>query len=74
MSVQGEISSVIDASRQELQVLRQFFDQIKDQYQEVVRHIESASKLGTTKSAMFEDMDNMISQLPPIIKEMELKS
>ena len=71
MSVQGQISGVIDVSRQELQVLRQFFDRIKDQYQEVVRHIEAASQLGTTKSAMFEDMDNMISQLPPIIKEIE---
>ena len=28
-----------------------------------------ASKLGTTKSAMFEDIDNMMGQIPPIIKE-----
>ena len=69
--VQSEISGVIDGSHQELQVLCQFFDQIKDQYQEVVRHIDSASRLGTTKSAMFEDMDNMISQIPPLVNEME---
>lgn len=30
-----------------------------------------ASSLGTTKSAMFEDMDNMISQLPPLVKDIE---
>ena len=70
-SVQTEISSVIQASRQELAVLCQFFDQIKGQYQEVVRHIDQASRLGTTKSAMFEDMDNMISQLPPIVRDLE---
>lgn len=70
-SVQTEISSVIQASRQELAVLCQFFDQIKGQYQEVVRHIDQASRLGTTKSAMFEDMDNMISQIPPFIKDLE---
>lgn len=70
-TVQSEISGVIQASQQELTVLCQFFDQIKDQYQEVVKHIDRASRLGTTKSAMFEDMDNMISQLPPFIKELE---
>ena len=70
-AVQSEISGVIDAAQGELQVLCQFFDQIKDQYQEVVRHIDSASRLGTTKSAMFEDMDNMISQIPPLVKDAE---
>ncbi len=70
-SVQAEISGVIQASQQELAVLCQFFDSIKEQYQEVVRHIDQASRLGTTKSAMFEDMDNMISQLPPFVKDLE---
>ena len=43
--------------------------EIKLQYQEVVKHINRASSLGTTKSAMFEDIDNMLSQIPPIIKD-----
>ncbi len=73
MEVQTGIAAVIDAAQQELALLCQFFDRIKGQYQEVVRHIDSASRLGTTKSAMFEDMDNMISQLPPIIGELEAK-
>ena len=71
VSVQSEISGVIASSQGELQTLCQFFDQIRDQYQEVVKHIDQASRLGTTKSAMFEDMDNMISQLPPMIKDLE---
>lgn len=71
MAVQSSISSVIAASQQELQVLRQFFDQIKGQYQSVVQHIDSASRLGTTKSAMFEDMDNMIAQIPPLVRDLE---
>lgn len=70
-SVQTGISHVIEASQMELQTLYQFFNQIKEQYQEVVRHIESASQLGTTKSAMFEDIDNMISQIPPLVNDME---
>ena len=74
VAVQTEISGVISTSQGELQSLCQFFDQIRNLYQEVVKHIDQASRLGTTKSAMFEDMDNMISQLPPMVKELEQQS
>ena len=67
-AVQSEISGVIGNSRTALQVLCGFFDKIRDQYQEVVKHIRHASDLGTTKSAMFEDIDNMMSQIPLIIE------
>lgn len=70
-SVQSEIANVIQTSQSELQVLRQFFDRIKDRYQEVIQHIDTASRLGTTKSAMFEDMENMIGQIPPLVKDYE---
>ncbi|MCI8761321.1 MAG: chemotaxis protein [Oscillospiraceae bacterium] len=73
VSVQTGIGGVIRSAQGELQVLCQFFDGIKGQYQEVVKHIDSASRLGTTKSAMFEDMDNMISQIPPLVKDLEGK-
>lgn len=73
ISVQTEIAGVIQESQMELQDIRQFFDQIKGQYQEVVKHIDQASRLGTTKSAMFEDMDNMISQIPPLVEDIEGK-
>lgn len=71
--VQSEIDGVIGESQQELQVLCGFFDRIRDQYQEVVKHIRSASYLGTTKSAMFEDIDNLMGQIPPILRENGLK-
>ena len=70
-SVQEEISGVIDSSQNELQAVCQFFDDIKQQYQEVIKHIKRASNLGTTKSAMFEDIDNMMAQIPLIIKDTE---
>ncbi len=72
-AVQNEISGVIESSQTELQIICQFFVQIKDLHQEVIKHIDNASRLGTTKSAMFEDMDNMISQLPPLVKDLEAK-
>lgn len=67
--VHAEISQVIGSSKSALQMLCSFFVQLKDQYQEVVKHISKASKLGTTKSTMFEDIDNMMGQIPPIIHE-----
>lgn len=72
-SVQNEISNVIDISQTDLDAIYKFFDQMKLQYQEVIKHIQLASKLGTTKSAMFEDIDNMLSQIPLIIKDIEAK-
>lgn len=72
--VQTEISDVIEVSQKELQVVCQFFDEIKKQYDQVVAHIRRASSLGTTKSAMFEDIDNLLSQIPPIIQDKEPES
>lgn len=71
-SVQSEITGVIDNSQKRLQVICQFFDGIRLRYQQVVKHIQHASSLGTTKSAMFEDIDNMLSQIEPIIKDSNL--
>lgn len=68
-AVHKEISGVIGESKTALQMLCGFFEQIKGKYQEVMKHIKRAGGLGTTKSAMFEDVDNMMSQIPPIIKD-----
>lgn len=68
-SVQTEISAVIDDSQKTLESVCRFFDNIKVQYGEVIKHLRRASNLGTTKSAMFEDIDNMLSQIPPVIQD-----
>ncbi len=68
-TVHSEISGVIGSSKSALQHLCEFFVHVKDQNQEVVKHINQAARLGTTKSTMFEDIDNMMAQIPPIIKE-----
>lgn len=67
--VHNEISEVIDQSKDALDTLCGFFEQIKGMNQDVVNHIGTAGRLGTTKSAMFEDIDNLIAQVPPIVKE-----
>ncbi len=68
-AVQDQISGVIGESRSALDSLCGFFDKMRGQYQQVVKHITQASNLGTTKSAMFEDIDNLMAQIRPIIKE-----
>ncbi len=68
-SVQAQITGVIGESRSALDSLCGFFDKMRGQYEQVVKHITQASKLGTTKSAMFEDIDNLMAQIRPIIKE-----
>lgn len=70
VSVQTEISNVIDEAQRELQTIGAFFDDIKQQYQDVVKHIDQANNLGTTKSALFEDMDNILSQIHPLAETM----
>lgn len=69
-TVQNEISDVIQESRTALQSVNAFFDSTKRKYEDVVKHIDYANRIGTTKSAMFEDMDNMLSQIPPIIDDL----
>lgn len=68
-SVQSEISLVIDDSKSKLHTLDDFFDRIKKQYGKVMQHINRVNIMGTTKSAMYEDIDNMIAQIPPIIDD-----
>lgn len=67
--VQDEIARAIGESDQGLTTQQEFFERTKVKHEEVLRYIESASKLGTTKSTMFEDVDNLLSQIPPIIED-----
>ncbi|MCH5256753.1 MAG: chemotaxis protein [Lachnospiraceae bacterium] len=69
--VQDKIGDAINASERELNEVSQSFVQTERHYQELMGHIAKANDLGTTKGALFEDMDNMISQIDPIVKEME---
>ncbi len=72
-AVQERIYQAVNSSQAELDNLSHSFDQMKVRYQKVLEHIEKASEMGTTKSAMFEDMDNMVSQVVPIMEEMQKK-
>lgn len=67
-SVQSEISDVIANSQQELRKIGEFFGTITSQYETVDRQITQASNLGTLKSGILEHMDNLLSQVEPMVK------
>ena len=71
--VQEEIGEVTQSSKKRLSDVKDCFDDQEQQLQKVLAHIERANDLGTTKSSMFEDMNNLVSQLAPIAKDIQNK-
>ena len=70
-TVQKQIAEAVEASKKELQEVTGSFEKSESRYQTVRSHIERVNELGTTKSSMFEDMDNMLSQIAPMAEEIE---
>lgn len=70
-AVQQEISDALDASERKLTEINRSFEAEERQFEDVLTHITQANDLGTTKSSMFEDIDNMLSQIAPIARELE---
>lgn len=71
--VQEEIGEVTQSSEKRLSDVKDCFDDQEQQLQKVLAHIERANDLGTTKSSMFEYMNNLVSQLAPIAKDIQNK-
>ena len=71
--VQEEIGEVTQSSEKRLSDVKDCFDDQEQQLQKVLAHIERANDLGTTKSSMFEDMNNLVSQLAPLAKDIQNK-
>ena len=72
-TVQQEISQVTQASGRKLEQVKQCFESEEEKLQKVLTYIERANNLGTTKSSMFEDMNNLVGQLNPIVNEIQQK-
>ena len=72
-TVQQEISQVTQSSGQKLEQVKDCFESEEEKMQRVLAYIERANELGTTKSSMFEDMNNLVGQLNPIVKEIQQK-
>lgn len=66
--VQQQIKLAADEARSELTDVNSAFDIISDNYQNVAEHIAKANELVTTKSIVFEYIDNMLEQIEPLVK------
>ena len=69
--VQNNIRETAVAAKNDLAVVNDEFKDIERKYSDVKKYIEKANSLGTTKSVLFENIDNMISQIEPLVKSME---
>ncbi|MDO5403399.1 MAG: methyl-accepting chemotaxis protein [Eubacteriales bacterium] len=69
--VQTQIDEAIETADRELEMVQDSIGIIGGQYTDVQGHLERVNELGTTKSSMFEDMDNMLTQVKPMIEAAE---
>jgi methyl-accepting chemotaxis protein len=68
-AVQQEISDTADTASDELIKIGNSFNDINNKYDALVDQLERVNRLGTTRSSVFEHIDNLVSQIPPIVKE-----
>ncbi len=66
--VQENIRNAARNTSGEVDTIAQALDRVEAQYAAVGQRIDAANELGTTKSILFEDMDNMLSQVDPYLK------
>jgi len=69
--VQKNIVETSKIANKEFADIDKSFKDIDNNYNVLVGHIEKASKLGTIKSNVFEDVDNLVGQIMPILNEDE---
>ena len=66
--VQKTIKNAASDAEREIRNADREFDKIEGQYQTLRNHIRQASELGTTKSSLFEGVENMVSQIKPYLE------
>ena len=68
-AVQEEISDTANTASDELIKIGNSFSDINAKYDDLVNQLDRVNALGTTKSSVFEHIDNLVSQIPPIVKD-----
>ena len=67
--VQNEIRESASHAEKDLNSFGNAFESLNRHYDELTEHIEKVNEIGTTKSTIFESMDNLLSQVVPILEE-----
>ncbi len=68
-AVQKEIADTADTASDELGRIGNSFTEINNKYDALVEQLDRVNALGTTKSSVFEHIENLVSQIPPIVKD-----
>lgn len=66
-AVQKEIADTTDVAADELHLIGSNIDDINRKYDALVNQLDRVNQLGTTKSSVFEHIDNLVSQIEPIV-------
>ena len=67
-AVQDEISEAAKNVDDDFIEINRAYDAINKNYDNLMSHIQNVNNLGTTKSGVFEDMDNLITQILPTVE------
>ena len=67
--VQEEIAAAAKAADRDFSDINVAYDKLNRNYDDLMDHIKNVNVLGTTKSGLFEDLDNMVSQIVPILED-----
>ncbi len=67
-TVQTEIANAARTADKDFTDINKAYDNLNKNYDSLVEHINNVNSLGTIKSGLFEDMDNLITQIVPIIE------
>lgn len=70
-TVQEDISSAISLSNEKFSNVSQRLDVMNGQYSNVLKNMNALSSRTTQKSIMFEKLDDMVSQIPELLKDFE---
>lgn len=67
--VQDAIAEAAQVADRDLLEINGAYDALNQNYQQLMDHILKVNDLGTSKSGVFEDMDNLVSQILPVLEE-----
>ncbi len=68
-SVQEVITEAAQLADRDFGQISDAYDALNQNYDDLMEHIVRVNDLGTSKSGIFEDMDNLVSQILPTLEE-----
>ena len=67
--VQNAIAEAAQVADRDLSEINTAYEALNRNYNDLMEHIVRVNDLGTSKSGVFEDMDNLVSQILPTLEE-----